>query len=126
MAEHNEFGKAGENDAAEFLIQNGHEILAKNYRFGKAEIDIISKDAHVIVFTEVKARATDYFGYPEEAVTKAKRKRMVKVAEEYMSQNKLRGSVRFDIIAITQANGKSKIHHIRDAFFNEADDEVYQ
>ena len=122
MAEHNELGTKGENAAVEFLQQNGHQILLRNYKHGKSEIDIISKEEAVIVFTEEKTRSTDYFGYPEEAVDKKKRKKIRRAAEEYMYENKLDTDVRFDIISIANLNGKLKIYHIKDAFFNEAEE----
>jgi putative endonuclease len=128
MAEHNELGTKGENTAVEFLQNNGHEILARNFKHGKVEIDIISMDEELLVFTEVKTRSTDYFGYPEESVDKKKRKKIKRAAEEYMFQHQLETGVRFDIVSITNVNGKLKVYHIKDAFFNEAetDDEGYE
>ena len=121
MAEHNELGAKGENAAVEFLEQNGHQILTRNYKQGKCEIDIISREDAITVFTEVKTRSTDYFGYPEEAVDKKKRKKIRRAAEEYMFENKLDTEARFDIISVANLNGKLKIYHIKDAFFNEAE-----
>jgi putative endonuclease len=123
MAEHNELGTKGENAAVEFLESNGHSIIARNFKHGKVEIDIISKDDWLLVFTEVKTRSTDYFGYPEETVDKKKRKKIKRAAEEYMFQNQLDDEVRFDIVSITNVNGKLKIYHIKDAFFNEAEED---
>ena len=122
MAEHNELGTQGENAAVEFLQNNGHVILARNFRHGKVEIDIISSDDSLTVFSEVKTRSTDYFGFPEESVDKKKRKKIRRCAEEYMYQNQLDTGVRFDIVSITNVNGKLKIYHIKDAFFNEEED----
>ena len=119
MAEHNQLGVRGEETAAEFLTNNGHIILTRNYKHGKCEIDIISTDESFTVFTEVKTRSTDYFGYPEEAVDKKKRKKIRRAAEEYMFENKLDTNIRFDIISIINANGKLKVYHIKDAFFHE-------
>ena len=127
MAEHNELGTKGEDTAVEFLKSNGHTILTRNYRHGKAEIDIISTHESFLVFTEVKTRSTDYFGFPEESVDKKKRKKIRRAAEEFMFENKLDTEVRFDIISITDLNGKLKVYHIKDAFFNEDDggDSIY-
>ncbi len=122
MAYHNELGTKGENAAADFLLQNGHTILSRNYRYGNCEIDVISNDKDVIVFTEVKTRSTDYFGYPEEAVDKKKRGKMRSAAGEFMYQNKLSNPVRFDIISIINTKDTFKVYHIKDAFFNEAED----
>ena len=121
MAEHNELGTKGENAAVEFLEQNGHQILTRNYKHGKCEIDIISKDDGITVFTEVKTRSTDYFGYPEEAVDKKKQKKIRRAAEDYLIENNLDTESRFDIVSITNLNGKLKIYHIKDAFMNVAE-----
>lgn len=122
MAKHNELGKQGEQAAVEFLQQHGHKILVQNYRFGKAEVDIISNDGGIVVFTEVKTRSTDYFGYPEESVDKKKRQKLREAAEEYIYQNGILAAIRFDIVSIINLNGKLKIYHIKDAFFNEESD----
>ena len=123
MAEHNELGNKGELTAAEFLERNGHVILARNYKHGKSEIDIIANDGGTTVFIEVKTRSTDYFGFPEEAVDKKKRKKIRRAAEEFMFENRLDTNVRFDIVSITSVNGKLKVYHIKDAFFNEVEGE---
>ena len=123
MAEHNQLGVKGEDTATEFLTNNGHVILTRNYKHGKCEIDIISTDDNFTVFTEVKTRSTDYFGYPEEAVDKKKRKKIRRAAEEYMFENNLDTNIRFDIISITVVNGKMKVYHIKDAFFNEMEND---
>ncbi|HWB62541.1 MAG TPA: YraN family protein, partial [Chitinophagales bacterium] len=89
MASHNDLGKQGERAAADYLLQLGHTILAQNYRFGRAEVDIISNEKGVIVFTEVKTRSSTQFGLPEEFVDKKKRKLLHSAAGEYMYQNKI-------------------------------------
>ena len=122
MAKHNELGKQGEDAAVEFLQTKGHEILIRNYRFKKAEVDVISKDGNMIVFTEVKTRSNDAFGNPEEFVNKKKRILMKQAADEYMFQQKLDVEFRFDILSVSSENGKLKIYHIKDAFFHEEDD----
>lgn len=125
MAEHNQLGVKGEDAAVEFLQQNGHTILTRNYKHGKCEIDIISTEDGITVFSEVKTRSTDYFGYPEEAVDKKKRKKIRRAAEEYMFENKLDTAVRFDIISIINLNSQLKVYHIKDAFFEEAGEEFW-
>ena len=122
MAKHNELGTKGEDAAVAFLQTLQHEILIRNYRFGKAEVDIISKDGKAIVFTEVKTRSTSAFGYPEEFVDKKKRRLMKEAAEEYMYQQKLDMDMRFDIISINHKSGKLDLFHIKDAFFHEEGD----
>jgi putative endonuclease len=118
MAQHNELGAKGEEAAAEFLRKNGHEILARNFRFGKAEIDIIAQIKDIIVFVEVKTRSSTSFGYPEEFVDKKKQANVRKAAEEFMFQHKLKLAQRFDVISIVNQEGELEIFHIRDAFYN--------
>ena len=125
MAEHNELGKKGEKAAIDFLRSLGHEILMENYRFKRAEIDIISKDGFIIVFTEVKTRTSNKFGYPEESVGRDKMKLMKEAAEEFMYQNNHDCEVRFDIVSITVVKEELKLHHIPDAFFYEENDRGY-
>lgn len=120
MAEHNEFGKKGEQVAAQFLEEKGYEILATNWRFKHWELDIVAqpKGKKTIVFVEVKARHTNYFGYPETFVTKAKQQLIAKAAAIFLDQNGLNDApVRFDIIAITVTPEDTHILHIDDAFF---------
>ena len=123
MAKHNDLGKIGEDAAVEFLKKNGHEILARNYRFGRAEVDIVSKHGKFIVFTEVKTRSTSAFGNPEEFVDKKKRLQMKRAAGEFMHQQKLDAEIRFDIISVSNEKEELKVFHISDAFFHEEDEQ---
>ena len=128
MAQHNELGKKGEEDAVGFLKANGYEILAQNYRYGKGEIDIICKKNKLTIFCEVKTRSSDYFGTPEESVTSKKIRLIKRTAEKYLFQNKIETEVRFDIVSIVSNQNILKIYHLKDAFFQDADDadSIYQ
>ena len=120
MAEHNELGKTGEQLAAEYLKTKGFEVLETNWRFKQYELDLIVKmpNRDTIVFVEVKTRQTNYFGYPETFVTKAKQKLIAKAAALYLDENGLNDApVRFDVVAITITPQQTHIHHIDDAFF---------
>jgi putative endonuclease len=117
MAAHNELGKKGEQMALEWLIQKGYVILETNWRFEKAEVDIIARDADELVIVEVKTRSTAFFGEPEEAVDATKERLLVGAAEAYVEMKNLDMDVRFDIIAIVIQSGKASIRHIRDAFY---------
>ena len=117
MAEHNEFGNLAEELAATFLEKKGYKILLKNYRYQKGEIDIIAEFGQDIIIVEVKARGSDLFMEPQEAVTKTKIKSLVMVADYFMKDNNLDKEVRFDIIAVLpDAKGKLQITHLEDAF----------
>jgi len=110
-------GKAGENIAANFLLDKGLVIITRNFRDKFGEIDIIAKDGETLVFVEVKTRRSDHFGIPEEAVTPAKQQQIIRVAMNYLAQGKLLDApVRFDVIGITLKNGNPEIIHLVSAF----------
>ncbi|MCW9037203.1 YraN family protein [Altibacter sp.] len=119
MATHNELGKIGEQLAVEHLLRNGYAILERNFVFDKAEIDIVAqKEADTVVMVEVKTRNSDFFGDPQEFVTKNKIKLLVKAANEYMITNELNQEVRFDIIAVLKNEKVEKIQHFENAFYH--------
>lgn len=110
-------GKEAENLAAEFLQRKGYEIVERNYRYRRSEIDLIVRKAGWLVFVEVKMRSSHAFGYPEEFVDYQKAKNIVYGAEYYTFENKYEGNVRYDVVAITQRSGKMEIRHFEDAFY---------
>ncbi|MDW9381263.1 YraN family protein [Chryseobacterium sp. JV558] len=117
MADHNDFGKIAEDIAADYLQKNGCRILARNFRFQKAEIDIIAEKDNLIIVVEVKARSTDFFILPQEAVTKTKIKSIVSAANHYLEEFNKENEVRFDIISVLPDENKNlTIDHITDAF----------
>ncbi|WP_172281684.1 YraN family protein [Chryseobacterium sp. LAM-KRS1] len=117
MASHNDFGKIAEDFAVEHLQRNGYKILARNYRFQRAEIDIISEIKNLIVIIEVKARSTNAFILPQEAVTKTKIRSIVNAADHYLEEFNHVKEVRFDIISVLpDEKGKLVLEHIEDAF----------
>ena len=119
MASHNELGALGEQLAVQFLLREGYEILARNFRFQKAEVDIIAqREADVIVMIEVKTRNSSYFGDPQSFVTPAKIKLLVKAASEYIIANDLDVEVRFDIIAVLKNEKTEQIEHFPNAFYH--------
>ncbi|WP_312991329.1 YraN family protein [Chryseobacterium flavum] len=117
MANHNDFGILAEDLAVEYLERNGYKILTRNFRFQKAEIDIIAEKENLVIVVEVKARSTDTFILPQEAVTKAKIKSIVSAANHYLEEFNKDKEVRFDIISILPDEKKNLIiDHIADAF----------
>ena len=118
MLKHTEIGTKGELLAANFLINKGYSILETNWRTGKKEVDIIAESSDSIVFVEVNTRSNFDFGFPEEAVTEAKKKLLKLAAEEYFEQKKPVKNPRFDIISILQKGANTQeIIHIVDAFY---------
>jgi len=117
MARHNEYGIEGEALAKQFLIEKGYIILAANFRLQKSEIDLIAQHERVVVFVEVKARSSNKFGFPEEAVSDLKKEKMMEGAEAFLAEQGLEANIRFDVISITKTDVGFEIHHIEDAFF---------
>lgn len=117
MAQHNELGKKGEQLAVDFLLKNGYEIIERNYRFDKAEVDVIARKKDVLAIIEVKTRSTIDFGSPEEFVKPKQMQRLVKAVDEYVVVNDLDVEVRFDIVAIVKENKGFKIDHLENAFY---------
>ena len=110
-------GKEGEDLAANFLTDKGFEIVERNYRHKRLEIDLIIKKNGWLVFVEVKLRTSDAYGYPEDFVDYKKAKNIIDGAEQYTYDKNWQGNVRYDIVSIRQLNGKQEILHIEDAFY---------
>ncbi len=116
MAEHNDLGKRGEDSAVRFLQQKEYRIIERNWGYGKYEIDIIACNDEYIVFVEVKTRSSSLWGNPEEAVSKAKIKRIVEAADFYLKEKDIDQPARFDVIAAIWNGQNFEIEHIDDAF----------
>ena len=116
MAQHNELGKKGEQMAIDYLAKKGYAIIEKNWRYLKAEVDIIAQKENTLVAVEVKTRSSDYFGDPQDFINPKKIKLLVMAMNEYVISKDLDIEVRFDIIAILQNKNKTTIEHIEDAF----------
>ena len=118
MAHHNELGKKGEQFAADFLIKSNYNIVERNYRFDKAEVDIIAQKRDILAIVEVKTRSTKDFGNPQDFVKPKQIKNLVKAVDEYVTVNNLDVEVRFDIIAIVKEQNEYKIEHLENAFYH--------
>lgn len=112
-----QLGREGEMLAVAHLRENGYEIVERNWRFGKLEIDIIARKGNVLSIVEVKTRSGDYFGEPEDGVTKAKERFLATAADHYIISRNLDVEVRYDIISIVIHNGRHELKMIEDAFY---------
>ena len=103
----------GEVAAREYLKAQGYRILEENFIGRMGEIDIIAEDDGTIVFVEVKARESTDFGYPIEAVTPQKIRKITLTAQQYLVMRRLVGrDVRFDVIEVL----RGEITHTPNAF----------
>lgn len=118
MATHNEFGKLGEQLAVDFLIKEGYKIKHRNYRYLKAEVDIIAQKGEVLAVIEVKSRSTDFLDDLNDLVPMKKRKLLVLAADHYVVEKNLEVEVRFDIIMIYEEKDGFKMEHLENAFYH--------
>ncbi|MCB0572129.1 MAG: YraN family protein [Phaeodactylibacter sp.] len=118
MAQQHEIGKTGEELARRFLEGEGYRILETNWRYSRAEVDLIAMDGQALVFVEVKTRSTDAFGRPEEFVSLKKQRLMAMAAGAYMEAIGHYWEVRFDVVSILyRSEADYELRHLKDAFF---------
>jgi putative endonuclease len=119
MTNQDEVGRYGEQLATDFLEDKGFIILERNWRFSRAEIDIIAMDGSILVFIEVKTRSGTFFGLPEDFVSKKKEILISDAAAAYMRSINHEWEFRFDIIGIVLPKNRQvpQINHTTDAFF---------
>ena len=113
-----ELGAYGERLAAEFLVDQGHRVLARNWRWRKGELDLVTEIHGTVVVVEVKTRRSHDFGAPEESITAAKQRKLVQTARAYLRDSKKEDAQwRIDLIAIdVDPNGDvRRIEHFEDA-----------
>lgn len=113
-----ELGRRGEELAARYLRNKGYRILTRNYHTRFGELDIICEKDGRIVFVEVRSKRGCAFGTPEESLTPVKLARLRKTALAYLNEasRSWPNGIRFDVIAIREATGKTEINHIEGAF----------
>ena len=99
-------GQAGEAHVAKLLKRRGYEIVERNYRSRFGEIDMIARNSQYIVFVEVKTREEGSLGDPLEAITPAKRRKIVLTAQNYLMRFPTEAQPRFDAAAVYTRNGR--------------------
>ncbi|PSQ99876.1 MAG: YraN family protein [Bacteroidetes bacterium QS_9_68_14] len=119
-------GKRGEDVAAAYLEDQGWRVLDRNYRYERAEIDLVgfepardgAEEGGEIVIVEVKARTGHGFGRPEEAVTPEKQRHVARAATAYLHERQLeKAPVRFDVVSVLLEPGREpQVEHFRNAF----------
>jgi putative endonuclease len=111
-------GLRGEEIACAYLEKKKYAIVTRRFRMFHGEIDIVARDGTTLVFVEVKARADESFGRPEESVTPGKQRQIRKIARGYLVENPLGDAAcRFDVISILFGDGNDyRLEHFVDAF----------
>lgn len=117
QAAHLRFGAAGEDFAAAFLHEHGYNIVERNWRFGHLELDIVCEHKGWIVFVEVKTRRSSVCGGGAGAITTAKKSKLLKAAQAWISAHKLWNKpCRFDVLCLTGSLDCFAVEHYRNAF----------
>jgi putative endonuclease len=110
-------GSKGEDAAVKYLCQKDYVIHHRNYRIGRAEVDIVAEIDRIYVFVEVKTRSTKSFGFPESFVTDRQKNILIDAASTYTSEYQYIKSIRFDIISVLLEPSKCTVSHFEDAFW---------
>lgn len=106
-------GEEMERLAESFLMRQGLRLVARNHRCRFGEIDLILRDAAILVFVEVRFRRSTRFGSPAETVDNRKQRRLIAAASHYLHSHPSVLPCRFDVVAIS---GQNQIHWIKHAF----------
>jgi putative endonuclease len=117
MSTSQELGIKGEELATGYLSKNGYRILARNWKCGRLEIDIIAENDEFIVFVEVKTRSADPLDPPVNAITREKQKGLVWAADAYIKRYGINKESRFDVITLIEKGEDFEITHIPYAFY---------
>jgi len=115
-------GQFGEDVASSYLKRKGYKILERNYTKvwddkTKGEIDVVAKKEGVIFFVEVKTQKANAGFFPEDKVDYKKQRKLVKLAQSWLMENKipLESAWQIDIISVLfdRTNKKAKIRHFK-------------
>lgn len=119
MNSRQETGKFGENMAADYLEGKGFNILARNWRSGHYELDIVALDADGIHFVEVRTRINPEI-LPQETVNSPKQRKVVEAAKRFLKEEAYRKfsdfEAFFDIVGVTVAGDGTGLEYIPQAF----------
>ncbi|MBC2838510.1 YraN family protein [Robiginitalea sp. SC105] len=112
-----DIGLEGEEYAVAYLRKSGFRIRCRNYRYRRAEIDIIAVEGSTLVVIEVKTRTGAFYEALSDSISRAKIRRLTRAADHYVRSIGSDLEVRFDVIQIVRHNGRYRLTHLRDAFY---------
>ncbi len=111
------FGDAGEEAAARHLEAGGYRIVARKHRCPRGEVDLVAERGELLVFVEVRTRATAAFGSPAETVTPAKQRKVIAAARDFLALHRGAGrGIRFDVVSVVDHPSGVRVEHIPGAF----------
>jgi putative endonuclease len=108
-------GREGEQAAVDYLTERGFRILDRNWRCADGEIDIVAVERHAFVVCEVKTRSGTRYGTPLEAISRAKHRRLRRLAVQWLHAHGVRfEQIRIDVVGLLyEGTGGFTIEHIR-------------
>ncbi len=111
-------GRRGEDLAAAYLAEHGFDLVERNWRCARGEIDLVAREGDVTVFVEVKTRSSLDYGHPLEAITVVKLARLRRLAALWCAEHEPRAArIRIDVVAIVARTGEPpEIEHLRGVF----------
>ena len=113
-------GKLAERLAAEYLVKEGYDVLATNWRCAEGEIDIICRIGEQTVFVEVRAKSSGEFGSPAESISRRKQQKLISASERYLADSAdLTPDWRIDFIGVEFSSGGHRLEHIPHAVAGE-------
>lgn len=112
-----DFGVRGEVVAERWLRHRGWRVLARRFRVGHRDIDLIAEREGLVAFVEVKARHGASFGGPVEAVNWKKQKDLAQSARVWIDRHGRSGEwYRFDVIGVLVEGERVRVRHVENAF----------
>lgn len=114
-------GRYGEEHASLHFEQEGYEILHRNYRIGRSEVDLILRKGHRVIFVEIKTRSEEQPIREDELITRSKVKALLGAAEQFLLHMPENTEIRFDVVLIMVNGGRIRLKHIEDAFRDAGD-----
>jgi putative endonuclease len=109
-----QLGNWAENIVCTYIQRAQYQIVARQWHCRYGEIDVIAKDPDGdLVFFEVRAKASDAFGRPEESIGLRKRRTLARIISWYVQEQQYMGGYRCDVCAIERRNGKIHLRHLK-------------
>ncbi|MDO8107334.1 YraN family protein [Isoptericola sp. b441] len=114
MAAKDDLGRYGEELVARRLAAAGWQVLDRNWRGTRGELDLVAMDGSELVVVEVKTRSGPGYGHPAEAVTAAKLARLRRLTGQWLAEHDVRpASVRVDVVAVRTDRDDARVEHLR-------------
>lgn len=112
-----ETGLLGETMAANYLQENGWEILDRNWQYKQWELDLVAKRGTMLIFCEVKTMEFGYVLPPTQKLSRAKFRALMLGAEAWLAQHGFYGEIRFDLFYVLLHKRPAEIIHYKDVWF---------